>query len=126
MPWSIQSGGSWGGGGGPWGSRPGGPGGPRPPNLEDLLSKGQDRMRRILPGGLGTGRGLAIGALVVVVLWLMTGFYRVDAGEHRMIRSRGADQGRRALRPRPGGEHEGGTVVPGLDAHHDRDVRRLR
>ena len=81
MPWSIQSGGPWGGGGGPWGSKPGGPGGPRPPNLEDLLSKGQDRMRRILPGGLGTGKGMAIGALVVVVVWLMTGFYRVDAGE---------------------------------------------
>jgi len=37
-------------------------------------------MRRFLPGGLGGGRGVALIALAVVALWLLTGFYRVDAG----------------------------------------------
>lgn len=74
MPWRNQ------GGGGPWGPQKGG-GGPTPPNLEDLLSKGQERMRRILPGGVGGGRGLLLVVLGVLALWLITGFYRVDAGE---------------------------------------------
>jgi len=78
MPWQNQGGGGpW--GGGPWGPRPGG--GPTPPNLEELLRRGQDRMRSALPGGFGGGRGLALVAGVVVLLWLMTGIYRVDAGE---------------------------------------------
>ena len=63
MPWKSQggggSGGPWGGGsggggGGPWGGGPvggGGPGGPRPPDFEDFIRKGQDRFRRMMPGG---------------------------------------------------------------------------
>jgi modulator of FtsH protease HflK len=56
MPWSNQTGGGpWGGGGGnnsggggPWGQRPRGPGGPQgtPPDLEDIIRRGQDRLRR--------------------------------------------------------------------------------
>ena len=57
MPWNNQSGGPWGGGGnngGPWGQGPK-PGGPRntPPDLEDLLRRGQDRLKSALPGGGG-------------------------------------------------------------------------
>ena len=94
MPWNNQGGGGpWGGGGssgggggggGPWGQRPGGGtgGGPTPPpNLEDMLRKSQDQMRRMLPGGLGTGRGIAIVVVVLLVLWGASGFYRVQADE---------------------------------------------
>src|ERR1700759_4393057 len=47
MPWKNQAGGPWGGGGGPKGPWGGGPqpSGPRPPDLEDLLRRGQDRVQ---------------------------------------------------------------------------------
>jgi len=80
MPWKNQS-----GGGGPWGTGGGGQGpwggGGRPPDLEDMLRKGQDRMKRLLPGGFGRGRALVFILLVGFVLWLLTGFYRVEPDE---------------------------------------------
>jgi modulator of FtsH protease HflK len=93
MPWSNQSGGGGGGGGGPWGNRggSGGPwgGGPQsggggggPPDLEDLLRRSQDRIRDFIPGGGSMGgKGLAALALGAVLLWLATGFYRVQPFE---------------------------------------------
>ncbi|WP_342149993.1 FtsH protease activity modulator HflK [Methylorubrum sp. SB2] len=90
MPWSNQSGGGggpWGrpggggggNGGGPWG---GGGGGKTPPDLEDLLRRGQDRLRGVMPGGgFGGGKGLLIAAGLVVGAWLLTGFYIVKPNE---------------------------------------------
>jgi membrane protease subunit HflK len=80
MPWQNQSGGGpWGGGGqGPWGR---GPSGQRPPDIEDLLRRSQDRFRRAMPGGFGGGRGLLFIALIAVALWLASGFYRVEPDE---------------------------------------------
>ena len=88
MPWSNQSGG---GGGGPWGNRGGNGGGPwgngggggkTPPNLEDLLRRGQDRLRGVMPGGggggsLGGGRSALVAGAIAVSVWLLTGFYTV-------------------------------------------------
>ena len=82
MPWSNQSGGGgpWGSGSrGPWGSGPQSQG-PRPPDLEDLLRRGQDRLRTLLPGNLGS-RGVAIIALIAVALWGLSGFFRVEPDE---------------------------------------------
>lgn len=93
MPWNDKSGGGgpWGSGGGnsggPWGSggNSGGGGnrggGPRPPDLEELLRKGQDRMRNILPGGFMSRRGIALVVLVLVLAWLASGLYRVQTNE---------------------------------------------
>jgi membrane protease subunit HflK len=79
MPWSNQGGGGDSGGGqGPWGQ---GPGGPQPPDLEELLRKGQDRMKRILPGGAGGGRGLLLIMVLVLAVWLGSGFYSVEPDE---------------------------------------------
>ena len=56
MSWKNQSGGPCGGGPrGPWGSgqQPGGPGrggGNPPPDLEDLIRRGQDKLKSVLPG----------------------------------------------------------------------------
>lgn len=81
MPWQNQGGGGpWGGGQGPWGRGPSG-GGPRPNDLEDLLRRGQDRLKGWLPGGMGGRRGLLFVALAALALWLASGFYRVDANE---------------------------------------------
>jgi modulator of FtsH protease HflK len=104
MKWHSEGGGPWGtgprgggGGRGPWGgggrgngSGPGGPRGPYPPNLEDLLRRGQDRFRRILPGGFGSGTGIAVVLIAIVVLWLASGFYRVLPDEVGVVRRFGA------------------------------------
>jgi membrane protease subunit HflK len=82
MPWSNQ------GGGGPWGQGPRGPWGsgpqsqgPTPPNLEDLLRRGQDKLRDVLPGGSLGNKGFALLALAVVALWGFSGFFRVEPDE---------------------------------------------
>ena len=97
MPWKDNSGsgGPWGGSGGsgnggkprgPWGGGPGqggrggGPFG-GPPKFEDMLRRGGDRMKGILPGGFGSPRGISIIVLVAIVVWLLTGFYRVETYE---------------------------------------------
>jgi modulator of FtsH protease HflK len=80
MPWSNQPGGPWSSGPrGPWGSGPQQQG-PRPPDLEEFLRRGQDKLRRLLPGNFG-GRGVALIALAVVALWGFSGFFRVEPDE---------------------------------------------
>jgi membrane protease subunit HflK len=82
MPWQNQGGGGpWGSGGkGPWGSGPQSPG-PTPPDLEEILRRGQDRLRRVLPGGNLGSRGFALIVLGVLVLWGFSGFFRVEPDE---------------------------------------------
>jgi modulator of FtsH protease HflK len=86
MPWSNQGG----GGGGPWGSGGGGRGpwgsgpqssGPKPPDLEEILRRGQDRLRGILPGGNLGGKGIALLVVAAVALWGFSGFFRVQPDE---------------------------------------------
>jgi membrane protease subunit HflK len=98
MFWQSQGGGPWGSGprgGGPWsGNRGSGPGprgrGPQPPDFEELLRRGQDRFRRVLPGGFGTGTGIAIVAIAILVIWLASGFYRVLPDEVGVVLRFGA------------------------------------
>ena len=81
MPWSNQGGGPWGSGPrGPWGSGPQSSG-PTPPNLEDLLRRGQDKLRTVLPGGNLGGKGVALIGLAAAVLWGLSGFFRVEPDE---------------------------------------------
>ncbi len=82
MPWSNQGGGPWGSGGskGPWGSGPQSSG-PKPPDLEDFLRRSQDKLRSVLPGGNMGGRGFALIALGAIVLWGLSGFFRVEPAE---------------------------------------------
>jgi membrane protease subunit HflK len=81
MPWNNQGGGPWGSGPrGPWGSGPQSQG-PTPPDLEDLLRRSQDKLRSVLPGGGVGGKGVAIAALVGLVLWGASGFFRVQPDE---------------------------------------------
>src|SRR5260221_4660078 len=81
MPWKNQGGGPWGSGPkGPWGSGPQ-PVGPRPPDLEDLLRRAQDRLQQLLPGGYFSGLGVALVLVGALVIWGMSGFYRVQSEE---------------------------------------------
>jgi membrane protease subunit HflK len=89
MPWNNQSsGGNGQGSGGPWGRGPSSGGGGSsggPPDLEELLKRSQDRLRRLLPGnGIAAG-GVAIVALVIAVLWLASGIYFVTAQEQGVV-----------------------------------------
>ena len=70
MPWSNQSGG---GGGGP--SR----------DLEDMLRKGQDRLKQAIPGG-GSGKFIWVFIFLGLVgVWLMNSFYTVGPEEEGVV-----------------------------------------
>jgi membrane protease subunit HflK len=85
MPWKNQGGGPWGSGPkGPWGSGPQ-PVGPRPPDLEDLLRRGQDRLQQLLPGGYFSGLGLALILFGALTVWGISGFYRVQSEELGLV-----------------------------------------
>jgi membrane protease subunit HflK len=84
-PWGGgggNSGGPWGGGGGGGGGRGGGPfGSRRPPDMEDVIRRGQERLRNLIPGGFGSFKGILLIALVAIVIWLLTGFFRVQPNQ---------------------------------------------
>lgn len=91
MPWSNQggNGGPWGGGGnnqGPWGQGPQPPrggGGNRPPDLEEIIRRGQERLKNAIPGG---GGGSSVGVLAIVGIalvgfWLFQAVYTIQPDE---------------------------------------------
>jgi modulator of FtsH protease HflK len=85
MPWSNQGGGPWGSGPkGPWGSGSP-PSGSSPPDLEDLLRRGQDKLRNVLPGGGLGGTGVVIIGLLAVALWLASGIFQVAPDELGLV-----------------------------------------
>ncbi len=77
MPWQNNNGGGWksGGGGGPWGQGPQGPwggggqgGNQNQPDIEEMIKRGQDRLKNAMPGGTG----------IPTALWLL--LFAVGAG----------------------------------------------
>ncbi len=91
MPWTNNSGGNspWGGGGGrpggPWSGGGGGGGGFQQPDLEGLLRKAQETIKRFLPRGVGGGKGIAAIGVILVALWIGSGFYRVQPDEQGVV-----------------------------------------
>ncbi len=91
MPWNTgngNGGGPWGGGNrpgnnsnSPWGSGPRKGPGQQPPDLEELLRRGQDRMRGMFPGGPKGPKALILGLCVLVAAWASSGFYKVQPDE---------------------------------------------
>jgi modulator of FtsH protease HflK len=89
MPWSNQGGGPWGSGGGsggggrgPWGQGPQqSGGGSTPPDLEELLRRSQDKLRKVLPGGNLGGRGVILILVAAIAIWGFSGFFRVQPDE---------------------------------------------
>ena len=132
MPWNNQSGGGggpWGGGGnsgGPWGQGPRGPSGPQgsPPDLEDIIRRGQDRLKRVLPGG-----GRASPALFGLIALCRAGVLAVPGGLHRAARRSG---GRTAVRQAEERALRAGPALPlvadrnGRDRQHRRKAGRHR
>ena len=101
MPWNSQGGGPWGGGSGggsggggrggnggsPWGQRPSGGGGGnrQQPDIEEMLRKSQDQVKRLMPGGFGGFKGILLILLVALGAWGATGFYRVQPDEEGIV-----------------------------------------
>ena len=109
--------GPWGGGGqrGP----SGGGGGGQPPDLDELIAKVQSMFRGAMPGGgggtrmpslLGGGRGLAIAAALAGIVWLGSGFYRVQPDEQGVVLRFGAVNR---------------SALPGLNYHVPWPVERV-
>lgn len=96
MPWSNQNGGGgpWGGGGGggngngkgPWGSGPNRPGnGNNPPELDEIIRRSQDSLKRMIPGGAGGGGLVLLAVVVVAALWLFQSIYTVQPDERGVV-----------------------------------------
>ncbi len=84
--------------GGPWGTPPPGPpgggrgpGGPGP-DLDDLIRRAQDWVRSTVrtPRGGGSGRIVAVFALLVLGVWAASGIYRVQPDEEGVVLRFGA------------------------------------
>ncbi|WP_158927501.1 FtsH protease activity modulator HflK [Acidisphaera sp. S103] len=99
-PSGQRPGGPFGGGGGPFG---GGPfRGGNAPDLDKLIAQAQGYIRGLMGGGgggsgsggglggLANGRGLIFLLLLVVVLWVGSGFYRVQPDEQGVVLRFGA------------------------------------
>ena len=65
--------------------------GPKPPDLEEILRRGQDKLRGVLPGGNLGGKGFALLALARVALWGFSGFFRVEPDELGVVLRFGKD-----------------------------------
>lgn len=109
MPWSNQGGGGGGrkggggNGGGPWGQGPwgqggGGGGNNQPPDLDEILRRGQDKVKQVMRGG-GGGRGgmsgsgdgvpkpflFLIAALGLAALVFYAFFFRVNPDQQGIV-----------------------------------------
>jgi membrane protease subunit HflK len=92
---------SWqnnGGDRGPWGQGPkkgGGGGGGQPPDIDELIRKGQDKFKSAFGGGgsgsggsgesLGGGKSFSLIFLALGVFWLFNCFYIVNPGEEAVV-----------------------------------------
>src|SRR5689334_18961536 len=94
----MSGGGGWrggGGSGGPWGQGPrnsgGGSGGGGTPDLEEILRRGQDRLRRVFPrrgsGGGGVSPLLIVGIVVIVLGFIGYNFFtfRVEPDQQGVV-----------------------------------------
>ena len=79
-PWGTPPPGGNGNGGG--GFR----GGPRPPDVEELIRKVQEKIKKFLPGGSASGgRSIILGLVVLAVIWVASGLYRVLPDEQGVV-----------------------------------------
>lgn len=129
MSWNNGGGGPWGNPGGnpppkgpnrgPWGGNnggngSGGPGGNGLPDLDQMIARLQSSARRFAPGGSGgspqaNSKLFAIVALIGAVVWMASGFYRVQPDQQGVVLRFGAFQR---------------TTLPGLNYHMPWPIER--
>ena len=86
MSWDNQGGGGpWGNNGGsgsPWGRGTGGQGGGQtPPDIDEVIRRGQAKLKGLLPKGFGGWKAGILIAVVLLGIWAANGFYRVQPNE---------------------------------------------
>ena len=77
----------------PWGAPPGGGGsgnggfrkGPTPPNIDEVISKLQSIINRFLGGGKGGAKPIIIGLIILLIVWTLSGLYRVLPDEQGVV-----------------------------------------
>ncbi len=77
----------------PWGAPPGGGGsgnggfrkGPTPPNIDEVISKLQSIINRFLGGGKGSAKPIIIGLIILLIVWTLSGLYRVLPDEQGVV-----------------------------------------
>jgi len=89
MSWDNQGGGGpWGNNGGsggsgsPWGRGTGSQGGGQtPPDIDEVIRRGQAKLKGLLPKGFGGWKAGMLIALVLLGIWAANGFYRVQPNQ---------------------------------------------
>ena len=75
----------------PWGTPPGGNGdggfrrGPTPPNIDEIVKNLQNKINRFFPGGGSGSKPIILALIVVVILWALSGLYRVLPDEQGVV-----------------------------------------
>ena len=82
-----MSGSPWGSGGNNRPSGNGGGDGNRPPNIDDLANQFQDSLKKMFPGKKvpGGNKPIIIFGVIILGLWLASGFYRVLPDEQGVV-----------------------------------------
>jgi modulator of FtsH protease HflK len=92
MPWQNN-----GGDRGPWGNGPKKGGGGQPPDIDELIRKGQDKFKNMFGGGgssggsggsgesIGAGKGITAIIMLAIVFWVYLCTYIVDTDEQAIV-----------------------------------------
>jgi len=77
-------------GGSPWGSPPGGGNGsgrgPTPPDIDAIIKNIQKTINRFIPGrGAGGNKPIFLGLIILVIIWIASGLYRVLPDEQGVV-----------------------------------------
>ncbi len=77
-------------GGSPWGSPPGGGNGsgrgPTPPDIDEIIKNIQKTINRFIPGrGAGGSKPIFLGLIILVIIWIASGLYRVLPDEQGVV-----------------------------------------
>jgi len=77
-------------GGSPWGSSGGGGNGsgrkgPTPPNIDEVINKIQDLVKKFIPGNGSGKKPIILGLVIVIAIWAFSGLYRVLPDEQGVV-----------------------------------------
>jgi membrane protease subunit HflK len=74
----------------PWGSQGGGGNGsgrrgPIPPDIDEIIKKIQDLIKKFIPGSGSSGKPIILGLVILIAIWAFSGLYRVLPDEQGVV-----------------------------------------